>query len=194
MLDRPPPTCAKRGLWGPWPHGPSQPQAHILRVHKATLKACGFSLLKTDFGSQLRRECGVSGRREILPHLGSLAGSCQPLPALRTRPEPWALQNFRPLLALLPRTALRGGARGPCTRGLGTCQRALLPHRHSSPERGLCPLTRRRVGSRCPPTCLPSPGGSWLALSGKLGDLSNAAALFPKETFPGSCPSLLPTG
>lgn len=38
------------------------------------------------------------------------------------------------------------------------------------------------------------PWGSWLALSGKLGDLSNAAALFPKETFPGSCPSLLPSG
>lgn len=50
----------------------------------------------------------------------------------------------------------RGSSRPACRRP--------WEHRHSPPDRGLCPLIGSRVGARCPPTSLPSPGeAGWLS-------------------------------
>lgn len=84
---------------------------------------------------------------------GFLAGSCQPLPALRMGPEPWALQNF-PAPAH-PEPPCKGEFKACVPGALGACWRALLSL--TQQQRGLpvllpaCQGLGKLAGSQPPP-------------------------------------------
>lgn len=154
------PAASNLGQGGGGPSRPSRPRARGLRVPKDATSACGSSRLQPRFREPSAEAAGL--RNPLSPRLPGGGGAHQPPPALRACPSPGFFSTLRPLLALLPRTALGGGGQEACV----PC--ALSVHKALTTESGPGPLIQSRVGSCCPPTCLPSPGeagwfpaGSW---------------------------------